>query len=271
MTREVASPAYDRIGAEYVRHRRADPRLADRIHAMLDLSPGSLLVDVGAGTGNYSIALAERGLRVVALEPSGVMRDQRRHNPLVEWIAGCAESIPLADRSADCVVSILAIHHFVSMNRAFAEMRRIAGKGPIAIFTFDPREGNNPWLAEYFPGVWKDARLAFPPIDEIPRLFAAVGCSDVRITVFELPPDLEDRFLAAGWREPEIYLKDDVRASMSGFALADPSETAVGLRRLEADLRSGMWYQKHGRIRTQQSVDWGYRLLLGRGYERGRG
>ena len=271
MTRRVRAPVYDGIGAKYTRHRRADPRLADRIHAMLDLSPGSLVVDVGAGTGNYSRALAERGPHVLALEPSSVMRDQRRDDPRVDWIAGCAESIPLADQSADGVVSLLAIHHFASIERAFAEMGRIAGTGPITIFTFDPREGNTPWLAEYFPSIWEDAQLAFPPIDVIAHLLAVTGCGDVRAAVFDLPPDLEDRFLAAGWQEPELYLDKEVRASMSGFALVDPSETAIGLRQLEADLESGLWRRKHGRIRMQQSADWGYRLLVARACEQGRG
>jgi ubiquinone/menaquinone biosynthesis C-methylase UbiE len=264
MKLDLGAPVYDRIGAGYVRHRRADPRLADRILSALDLPRGSLIADLGAGTGSYSSALADRGLRVVAIDPSRVMRDQRRDHPRVNWIAGCGESIPLADRSVDGVVSVLAIHHFASAENAFAEMSRVAGAGPIVIFTLDPREGNKPWLAEYFPGVWEDARLVFPPIDAVARLLAAAGCGEVHAAAFALPPDLEDRFLAAGWRQPEIYLDEKVRASMSGFALADPTQIAAGLRRLQSDLESGLWGRKHGRIRTRRSVDWGYRLLFAR-------
>ncbi len=39
--------------------------------------PGNgAVVDVGAWTGNHAAALAGRGYRVVAVEPSATMRDQ---------------------------------------------------------------------------------------------------------------------------------------------------------------------------------------------------
>lgn len=264
MKEALRRPVYDRIGADYVRHRRADPRLADRILTMLDLPPGSRVADFGAGTGSYGRMLAERGLHILALEPSSVMRDQRSEHRRVAWIAGRAESVPLADRSVDGVVSVLSIHHFTSLEEAFAEMTRVSGTGPVVIFTADPREGNHPWLAEYFPSVWEDAHRVFAPIDEIAHLLADTGRHDVRSTLFELPPDLTDRFLAAGWREPEIYLDEEVRASMSGFALADPAKIVTGVKSLRSDLESGAWHREHGRIQAQRSVDWGYRLLLAR-------
>lgn len=80
----------DVIGIGYSDTRRADPRITERLLEMLALPVGSSILDVGAGTGNYSVALAEAGYRVMALEPSAVMRGQgqgnRLTNPARSWL-----------------------------------------------------------------------------------------------------------------------------------------------------------------------------------------
>jgi protein-L-isoaspartate O-methyltransferase len=49
---------YDKIGRNYPTHRQADPRLTASILELLSLPEASEIADVGAGTGNYSLALA---------------------------------------------------------------------------------------------------------------------------------------------------------------------------------------------------------------------
>ena len=65
---------YDVIGRDYNAHRAADPRIVDSLVRLLDLTPGAMLADIGAGTGNYANALAERSFAVIAVEPSSEMR-----------------------------------------------------------------------------------------------------------------------------------------------------------------------------------------------------
>src|SRR5262245_25113579 len=90
-----APDKYDRIGLGYAKHRHADPRLVDAIIRLLDLPKGSAIADVGAGSGNYGRALADRGFTVKAVEPSKVMREQAAVHAGVEWLPGVAESLPL--------------------------------------------------------------------------------------------------------------------------------------------------------------------------------
>jgi hypothetical protein len=62
---------YERHGRTYSRHRRADPRIAARIHAAL--GDARTVLNVGAGTGSYE----PDDRWVLAVEPSAVMRAQR--------------------------------------------------------------------------------------------------------------------------------------------------------------------------------------------------
>jgi ubiquinone/menaquinone biosynthesis C-methylase UbiE len=63
---------FERLAEDY-RERPGWPRaLADRLAALAG-GAGAVAVDLGAGTGSLAVPLAERGLKVVAVEPSGAM------------------------------------------------------------------------------------------------------------------------------------------------------------------------------------------------------
>ena len=53
------STTYDSIGSNYNQNRTADHRVLMVIEELLELPLGSVIADVGAGTGNYSNALAD--------------------------------------------------------------------------------------------------------------------------------------------------------------------------------------------------------------------
>jgi ubiquinone/menaquinone biosynthesis C-methylase UbiE len=253
------TPTYDRIGVGYSKHRHADRRLVDAIIEQLRLDRGSVIADIGAGSGNYSMALAERGFRIKAIEPSAVMRGQAIRHPGIEWLPGVAEAVPLATDAVDGVICILASHHFPSLRDATLEMMRVS-RGPILMFTYDPRVAETLWLQDYFGEIFAGSALLFPSIDEVCELFAAEGLRATAVA-FPLPHDLEDLFLAAAWRRPELYLDPGVRACISGFALADDAWVDSRIERLRTDLQTGLWHQKYGAVLDRQEIDAGYRFV----------
>jgi len=256
-------PVYNSIGFRYSAHRQPDSRIVAELFELIDVPSGSTLADVGAGSGNYSRALADRGFRLIAVEPSSVMQKQADRHPSVVWCTAVAENIPLRDLSVGGVVCILALHHFKSAADSLREMIRISS-GPIVVLTFDPRAEQRFWLREYFPHVWADAYRAFSPLQDILVLLRAGGAAAVESFPFRLPPNLQDRFLAAGWQQPEMYFDPDIRACMSGFALADQTLVSAGLQRLRTELDNGSWEVKHGWVRRLQAFDAGYRFILAR-------
>ncbi len=255
------NPIFDSIGGSYSKTRSADPRIVKHISDFLGPANHRTIVDVGAGTGNYSVALAEQGWSVVAVEPSPVMRSQSKPHPRVTWLAASAESLSLPSGEVDALVCMLALHHFRSMAAAFAEMARVVKNGPIVLFTFDPRVGQPFWLAEYFPGMFQTGYHIFPPIEDVKSMLAQATGRMVTDLAFPLPPDLNDVFLAACWRKPELYLQPDIRAGMSAFMLAGKDEVASGLDRLSMDLKNGAWQHTYGQVLTWDSFDAGYRFI----------
>jgi ubiquinone/menaquinone biosynthesis C-methylase UbiE len=83
------------------------------------------IADVGAGTGISSRLFAQRGARVVALEPNDAMRGAAQPYPGVEWRDGTADDTGLADASVDLAVACQAFHWFATPH-AMAEFARIA-------------------------------------------------------------------------------------------------------------------------------------------------
>jgi ubiquinone/menaquinone biosynthesis C-methylase UbiE len=249
----VDLPTYESIGRGYSRHRVADPRIVRRLSQMLGPPENGAGIEVGAGTGNYTAALAKHGYRVVAVEPSATMRSQAEDVSGVRWVDAMAERMPLADG----VVCVLALHHFADAEAALSEMGRVAGGGPVVIFTFDPRAGEPFWFAEYFPELWRKTHEAFPPLGEVVELVERATGRRVEVSQFPLPHDLRDGFAAAGWRRPQIYLDASVRAAMSCFALADRSVVEEGLRRLSRDLDSGVWAKRYGSVLGLEEFDAG--------------
>jgi len=84
---------YDRRGRTYSRHRRADPRIAARVHAAL--GDARSVLNVGAGTGSYE----PRDRWVLAVEPSATMRAQRPQDaaPAIDGIRIRPQSKPRID------------------------------------------------------------------------------------------------------------------------------------------------------------------------------
>ncbi len=86
---------------------------------------------------------------------------------------------------------------------------------------------------------------------------------DVEWIPLPVAHDCTDGVFGAYWRRPEQYLDPSVRASISGFALADQSLVTAAVERLGADLRSGAWRAKYAELLELDEIDLGYRVLVG--------
>ncbi len=101
--------------------------------------PSTLAIaDVGAGTGISSRLFADRGARVIALEPNAEMRAAAEPHARVEWREGTADRSGLSDRSVDLAVACQAFHWFATP-QVMHEFRRIARRAAMLQYERDER------------------------------------------------------------------------------------------------------------------------------------
>lgn len=106
------------------------------------------VLDLGAGTGKLTRQLVQRGLDVVAVEPSDGMRGElMRVLPGVRALAGSAEQIPLDDGAVDAVLLAQA-WHWVDPARAVPEVARVLAPGGTLGLVWNKRDERVPWVAE---------------------------------------------------------------------------------------------------------------------------
>ncbi|MBX3401819.1 MAG: class I SAM-dependent methyltransferase [Phycisphaeraceae bacterium] len=143
----------DRVG-DYARYRPTYPGAA--IDAVLHGlgAPGSLIAaDIGAGTGISSRLLAERGVRVLAIEPNEAMREQGRAEPIagpgrIEWLAGTAEQTGLEASSVGLVLCAQAFHWF-RPEHALAEFARVLRPGGRVALVWNDRDERDAFTRGY--------------------------------------------------------------------------------------------------------------------------
>lgn len=126
-----------------------EDRLATRMvaaglrHVIRRLPPGALVVDVGAGSGLRARVLAERGMRVVAIEPDAV-EEMRAHAmmsslPLdtarrVQVVRAGVQDLPdvMAGRAAHAAVMWHVLEHLGDMDAGMRAVRAVLVPGGIA-------------------------------------------------------------------------------------------------------------------------------------------
>src|SRR3989344_662340 len=112
---------FDLIGKKYDGTRKADPNVVKSVLKLLNSSEHSIVVDIGSGTGNYAEVLAQNGFKVIAVEPSEVMRQQGKKHPNLFWLEAFADDLPLKDNYTDGIICMAAVHHFPDRKKAFQE------------------------------------------------------------------------------------------------------------------------------------------------------
>ncbi len=103
---------------------------------------------MGAGTGICSRLLADRGARVLAIEPNDAMRAAAEDHPRVEWQRGTAERTGLEDSGVDLVVCAQAFHWF-EPQAALQEFHRILRPGGRLALIWNKRDNSDPFTAGY--------------------------------------------------------------------------------------------------------------------------
>jgi SAM-dependent methyltransferase len=227
---------WDAAGDRYARTRHHvtntaayEPLVVD---AFADAPPGPV-VDVGAGTGIWSSALAGwTGRAVVAVEPAPGMWRHALAAPAneVRHLAARIPDLPLRAGSGAGAWLSAVLHHVGDLGACARELRRVLAPGAPVVLrgAFGGRVDGLPQV-RYFPET-RGRFDRFPTVDATEAAFADAGFARRRLDAVE-----EHSIDLWEWRR----LLPDQRWSDTSFAGLTDDEFAAGLGRIDADIAAG--------------------------------
>jgi SAM-dependent methyltransferase len=232
-TREVRARSFDAVAAQYAAARPGyPPALHDAVEELAGRPlAGARVLDVGAGTGLATAALAARGARVTAVEPGAAMAAElHRAHPDLPVVRARGEALPFPDGAGFDLVTYAQSWHWTVPERSVPEALRVLRPGGTLALWWNVPDPDVPWQAA------QEARLA-RSLPGYHQHNAAVTAPDV-LAALALPgPPLRPATRLLHWtRRVPIATHLAMLGSRSHFAALGP-EAAPALAAEDAALR----------------------------------
>jgi malonyl-CoA O-methyltransferase len=246
---ERAAAAYDEVA---VLQRETGLRMLQRL-AYIRHQP-KVILDVGAGTGEATLALSRRykQARTIALDFALPMlqRARRRGSWLrrPRCVCGDAEQLPLADRSVDLIFSNATLQWCNDLEGTFREFLRVLRPDGLLLFS------------TFGPDTLKELRASWAAVDGLPHVspFADmhdIGDTMLRVGLFNPVVDVDRMRLT--YREVSSLLRD-LKCLGAHNVTAGRQRGLTGKGRLRAMIQAYEAYRADGRLPASYEVVYGH-------------
>lgn len=122
---DTIAPRYDMVNR--IMTFRMDVGWRRKTREALQLSPGSVILDLASGTGDFCVDLAKHGHNPIGVDLSyGMLAAARTDAPLLQ---GDLLQLPIGDQSVDAAVCGFALRNLVSLPPFFEELHRVVRPG----------------------------------------------------------------------------------------------------------------------------------------------
>ncbi len=225
--------------AFYVRYRPSYPTAVyTHLQTHCNLTPDSIIADIGSGTGLLAQLFLERGNTVFGIEPNQAMREAGEaflaNYAGFHSINASAEMTTLADNSVDFVIAGQAAHWFDPLPAKTEFERILRPNGRIAFAWNGVTEENSPFMREHGEAVSTYRH----PIPHTNNRYAPEDILGEGFTIHEF-----DNFKWMDYETLEGGALSSSNAPLAGDALHEPF--LAELRRLFAE------YGENGRVLFQ--------------------
>jgi demethylmenaquinone methyltransferase/2-methoxy-6-polyprenyl-1,4-benzoquinol methylase len=198
---EVAA-MFDRVADRYERTNTVLSFGRDRAwrratRAALRLAPGDRVLDVGAGTGISTDALAASGAYAVGVDLSlGMLAAGARRRPHLPLLAGDALALPFAGGTFDAVTVSFALRNVVDPGAALRELLRVTRPGGRLVVCEFSRPGNPMFRRVYLSYLLRALPVVARRVASDPEAYAYLAES---IRAWPDQPGLATVITGAGW------------------------------------------------------------------------
>ena len=123
---------------EYIKHAQESA-----VFSVLPDVAGWNVLDIGAGTGRFTIPFLEKGAHVAACDASEhmlqILQSKAQGFPHLQTQIVDAHHLPFADQIFDCAVSFRILMHLIDWKKALTELCRVSKDW--VLFDFPPKRG----------------------------------------------------------------------------------------------------------------------------------
>ena len=228
---------YGQVASVYDNSRCVEPGVAVALVEGLRSLGARSVLEIGAGTGNYTAALTASGFSVTALDRSpamveiGAQQDLGALDSFRRVGSAAAHALRGRDRRRQRAASSSRAA------AALAEFRRVARVG--AVLQAVVRENlETLWYRHYFPEIDDVLLPLHPTLGSLITAMFHAGFRRVAAAKIFYSGRADLTFEAARTR-PHLLFDSSFRASTSGFRRLESAGIARGLAELERDLESG--------------------------------
>jgi len=189
---------------------------------------GLVILDLGCGTGRFSVVLADSfDASVLAVEPSDKMRsvaESQSAHPRVRYVKGDAERIPVGDNLCDLAWLSMVLHHIGTVEAGAAELHRVLKPGGIVLIrnSFRGRLESVRYY-EFFPSAMALDNARLPDAETVRKTFEK---RRFRLVAFESVEQVVDRTFGE-------HIDRIRQRGLSTFELISDEEFQQGIRLME--------------------------------------
>ncbi len=182
---------FTRIAQDYDKGRSGEDVVfwAGETTELAGLDEGSIVLDLGCGTGIYTVGLRDHtSATVCGLDPSvGMLSQARGKTRSIHWFNAVGERLPIRSGVFGCVFSSQVWHHITERQDTADECgRTLGGDGVVVIRTISHEQLRRKVVFEFFPEIMANQLRVYPSDEDFSRYFSEAGFTSVTFEAYEL-------------------------------------------------------------------------------------
>ena len=240
--------AFNKASSEYDKHAFLQKEIAKRLDSKLEVISGNagMILDLGAGTGLLSQKLLKRFQysQLICLDFS---QKSLKGNPATHKLCADVNHLPLADDSADIVISNLMMQWCPDTMQLFSECHRVLKNDGLVLFS------------TFGPDTLKELKKSWAVID-----------NETHVNTFTDMHDIGDQLLQNGFQSPVmemetltltyqavIDLLKDLKA-IGAQTVSSRSKSLTGKDKFQSMIKMYECYRQEGKIPATYEVIYGH-------------